>query len=167
MWTECARIGLRCLLLMALLVADVVAGEYADKVLVDKSNARLYLLRSGQIYRSFPVVFGGQPKGHKQQQGDERTPEGHYTLDYKNPHSSYYKSIHISYPNSADRQRARAKGVNPGGEIMIHGQKNGFGWLAAVTQKYNWTNGCIALSNADMDAVWQAVKVGTPIEIRP
>jgi murein L,D-transpeptidase YafK len=139
----------------------------ADLVLVKKSEARLYLLKSGKVFRKYPVVFGAHPKGHKLQKGDERTPEGRYFLDYKNAHSRFYKSIHISYPNKSDRERARKAHVNPGGAIMIHGQKNGWGWASFIAQHFNWTDGCIAVSNKDMDEIWDAVKGGTPIEIKP
>ena len=101
------------------------------------------------------------------QQGDERTPEGRYVLDAKNSGSAFYRAIHVSYPDARDLAAARARGVEPGGQIMIHGQKNGFGWLAPLTQLFNWTDGCIALSNADMDSVWAAVDAGTPIQIDP
>lgn len=143
------------------------AGETADSVLVIKSKKRLYLIRDDEVYASYHVVFGANPKGHKQQQGDQRTPEGNYTLGYKNANSSFYKSIHISYPNSQDRIQAREQGVSPGGDIMIHGQPNGWAWISPFSRFVNWTDGCIALSNRDMDAVWEAVKSGTPIEIRP
>ena len=139
----------------------------ADFVLVVKSESRLYLMQAGEEFASFKVVFGADPKGHKQQQGDERTPEGVYTLDYKNPNSSFYKSIHVSYPNARDRQSARNRGVDPGGAIMIHGQRNGYEMLSPIAQFFNWTDGCIALTNSDMDFVWKSVKTGTPIEIRP
>jgi murein L,D-transpeptidase YafK len=99
--------------------------------------------------------------------GDGRAPEGRYILDYKNSHSAFYKSVHISYPNKADRERARKAHVDPGGAIMIHGQKNGLGWLTFISQHFNWTRGCIALSNEDTGEGWNAVKVGTPIEIKP
>jgi murein L,D-transpeptidase YafK len=141
--------------------------QMADMVLVEKSKSRLYLMREGEAFASFRVAFGSNPKGHKQEQGDGRTPEGRYILDYKNSGSAYYKSIHISYPNATDRKEARKRGVDPGGDIMIHGQKNGYGRLSILVQRFNWTNGCIALSDRDMDAVWNAVKPGTPIEIRP
>ena len=156
-------------LVLALLLAvgPASAGPQADLVLVVKSEKRLYLLQNGDVVASFRVAFGKNPKGHKEQQGDERTPEGRYILDYKNPHSSYYKSIHISYPDADDRARARQKGVHPGGDIMIHGQKNGYERWEMFAQWVNWTDGCIALKNRDMDFVWNAVKVGTPIEIRP
>ncbi len=139
----------------------------ADEVLVIKSEKRLYLVKNNKRYRSYPIALGENPQGHKQRQGDERTPEGRYILDYKNPYSSYYKSIHISYPNKQDRAAARAKGWHPGGNIMIHGQPNGYGWAGLVSQFFNWTNGCIAVRNGDMDEIWSAVKPGTPIEIRP
>jgi len=141
--------------------------QKADSVLVLKSESRLYLMREGKELASFKVVFGSNPDGHKQQQGDERTPEGHYILDYKNPNSKYYKSIHISYPNALDRENARKRGVRPGGDIMLHGQPNGYGGFSTIVQLFNWTNGCIALSNPEMDFVWDAVNPGTPIEIRP
>ena len=151
-----------------LLYAGAVHSEQtADLILVEKSKSRLYLMHDGEAFASFHVAFGANPKGHKQQQGDERTPEGRYVLNYKNAGSSFYKSIHISYPNAKDRAAARKRGVDPGGDIMIHGQKNGYGGLSVLVQRFNWTNGCIALSDRDMDTVWNAVKPGTPIEIKP
>lgn len=143
------------------------SDQKADSVLVIKSESRLYLLHQGNELGSFGAAFGANPEGHKQQQGDERTPEGHYMLDYKNPNSKYYKSIHISYPNARDRENARKRGVDPGGDTMIHGQLNGYGGLSTFVQLFNWTDGCIALSDQDMDVVWEAVNPGTPIEIRP
>jgi murein L,D-transpeptidase YafK len=139
----------------------------ADQVLVVKSESRLYLIKEGDVFASFPVSFGGDPKGHKQERGDGRTPEGCYVLDYKNPNSSFYKSIHVSYPNAQDRRTAQKRGAEPGGDIMVHGQPNRWGWVSPVLQLFNWTNGCIALSNTNMDHVWDAVDVRTPIEIRP
>ena len=113
------------------------------------------------------MAFGDNPVGHKQQEGDERTPEGKYILDYKKDDSSFYKAIHISYPNKDDIESAKKKGVSPGGFIMIHGQKNGYGWAAWITQYFNWTDGCIAVTNSEMDEIWEAVDIGTPIEIKP
>lgn len=146
----------------------VLAGEYkADYVLVDKAERKLYLQVNGKIVKEYRVAFGANPKGHKLQEGDERTPEGKYTLDYKKGNSSFYKAIHISYPNTQDSIRAKTAGVNPGGVIMIHGQPNGFGWLAWILQFFNWTDGCIAVTNAEMEEIWQMVDAGTPVEIRP
>ena len=160
----------RILVLVLLLAFQAASGESvtkADNVLVLKSEKRLYLIRDGERFASYPVTFGGQPTGHKQQQGDQRTPEGSYILDYKNPYSKYYKAIHISYPNKQDRINAARLGVDPGGDIMIHGQPNGWEWASPVTQLFSWTDGCIALTNENMDILWNSIDPGTPIEIRP
>jgi len=135
-------------------------------VLVDKSEKKMYLISEGKRVKEYDVVFGANPIGHKQQEGDERTPEGKYILDYKKENSSFYKAIHISYPNKEDKDRAKKNGVNPGGLIMIHGQKNGFGWLSWLMQWFNWTDGCIAVTNSEMEEIWELVKEGTPIEIK-
>ncbi len=134
----------------------------ADDVLVDKSDRQLQLLRDGAVIATFPVALGFAPEGYKTQQGDGRTPEGRYALDWRNPKSRFYLSIHISYPNAADEAQAAARGVSPGGDIFIHGTP----WLATVAGR-DWTLGCIAVSNADMDAIWTSVPDGTPITIRP
>jgi len=152
---------------MAVLLTGPALAQQADQVRVTKSAQTLELLDAGVVFATYPVVFGANPQGHKQQEGDERTPEGHYLLDAKKADSAFFKAIHISYPNAQDVASATQRGVDPGGAIMIHGQKNGFGWLAPVTQHFNWTDGCIALRNEDMQAVWDAVAAGTPIEIRP
>jgi murein L,D-transpeptidase YafK len=157
----------RLLLISVLLFPVVAAAQKADLVVVRKSEARLYLESGGKSFASFRASFGSQPVGHKQQEGDERTPEGRYVLDSKNANSAFYRSIHISYPNTQDVASAKKRGVKPGGQVMVHGQKNGFGWLASVAQWFNWTDGCVGLSNKDMNAVWNAVDVGTPIEIYP
>jgi murein L,D-transpeptidase YafK len=143
------------------------AQEKADFVLVEKSKNLLTLFKNKKVIGVYHVVFGGDPVGHKEKEGDNKTPEGRYILDSKNVNSSYYKSIHISYPNAKDIANAKAKGVSPGGAIMIHGQKNGFGWAAAATQKTSWTLGCIALTNEDMEIIWKSVTVPIPIEIKP
>lgn len=160
---------MRKIIIIVLLLIPAVsfATEKADSVLVVKSESKLCLMNDGKVVKTYYAAFGANPKGHKRQEGDERTPEGKYILDYKNEGSSFFKAIHISYPNDEDKKRAEEKGVSPGGQIMIHGQKNGFGWLSFIVQRFNWTDGCIALSNSDMDEVWESVDVGTPIEIKP
>jgi murein L,D-transpeptidase YafK len=155
------------LVFFLLLPSTAIAVEKADMVLVKKSESNLYLMKNRKIIKEYNVAFGANPNGHKQQEGDERTPEGKYILDYKKSDSSFYKSIHISYPNEQDKIRAKEAGVDPGGLIMIHGQKNGLGFLGFITQRLNWTDGCIAVTNSEMDEIWQAVDVGTPIEIKP
>lgn len=139
----------------------------ADKVLVDKSDQRLYLLRDGKPFREYRVVLGENPVGHKLKKGDERTPEGTYILDWRNPESNFYKAIHISYPSQRDLSAAEARGEDPGGMIMIHGQPNDFKWGMDILEGWNWTDGCIAVTNSEMDEIWLAVEDGTPIEIIP
>ncbi len=136
-----------------------------DRVFVDKSDRVLKLMNDGKVIRSYRIALGGSPSGHKQQEGDQRTPVGVYTLDYKNENSIAHRSIHISYPNDEDKARAQSLGVNPGGDIMIHGQMNGFGHLGWLNQRRDWTDGCIAVTNDEMDTIMAAVKVGTMIEI--
>jgi murein L,D-transpeptidase YafK len=143
------------------------AAEKADMVRVVKSEKKLYLLKDDEVFATYPVKFGANPEGHKEQQGDERTPEGNYFLTYKNSKSAFYRSIHISYPNAEDQEKARSMGVDPGGDVMIHGQANGWEWAGFLTQLVNWTDGCIALTNSNMDLVWNAIEPGTPIEIIP
>ena len=152
---------------MLVCAAPCFAADKADLVIVRKKERKLLLYNNGEQLASLKVTFGANPEGHKQQQGDERTPEGEYVLDYKNSNSKFYKSIHVSYPNKEDRKAAAERKVSPGGDIMIHGQPNGKGWAAPVLQFFNWTDGCIALKNSDMDLVWNAVDAGTPIVIKP
>ena len=140
----------------------------ADFVLVDKSDRTLTLYTAGKpTWTVTGLQYGDAPLGHKQFEGDERTPEGRYTIDWRNPNSSYHLSLHISYPNDADRAFAEAQGRSPGGDIMIHGQPNGLPLAdAGVRMPGDWTDGCIAVSNAEIELLWQAIPDGTPIEIR-
>lgn len=153
---------------VALLVPTLVwAQDEIDLVRVLKAERKLQLIGHGKVQHEFKIALGGSPVGHKQKEGDEKTPEGIYRLDYKKSDSAFYKAIHISYPDTKDTNNARLLGVAPGGQIMIHGQRNGLGWLAPINQYFDWTNGCVALSNDEMDIVWARVKVGTPIELQP
>ena len=137
----------------------------ADRILVDKSDRTLTLFAGGQPIRTYRgIQLGDAPEGHKRFQGDERTPEGRYTIDARNPASAYHLSLHISYPSAADRAYARNRERSPGGAIFIHGQPN---WLPAGRLPGDWTDGCIALANAEIEELWRLVPDGTPIEIRP
>lgn len=139
----------------------------ADRIVVSKAEKKLRLYRGRSLLAEYSAAFGDNPVGHKRQEGDERTPEGEYIIDWRNEKSSYYKSLHISYPNEKDKADAKARNVSPGGMIMIHGQKNRFGWLAPITQNYDWTDGCIAVANTDMEEIWRSVENGTAISIEP
>ena len=142
------------------------AGEKADLVVVDKSERTLWVYQDGKAIRTYRgLQFGDAPRGHKRFQGDEKTPEGRYTLDYANPQSSYYLSLHVSYPNAQDRAYAQARGRSPGGDIFIHGQPNGMPFDERV--EGDWTDGCIALSNREIAEIWSLVSDGTPIDIGP
>jgi murein L,D-transpeptidase YafK len=157
------------LLVMSLLPSMARAEQYADRIFVDKSEHRLDVIAGNKVIASFKAGFGVYPVGPKQQQGDRKTPEGKYVLDYKNPNSAFYRSIHISYPNNADRARARRAGVPTGGDIMIHGQPSDPRLVRAVARwgSPDWTDGCISLDNADMKKLWEMVRVPIPIEIVP
>ena len=141
--------------------------EYADYVLVDKSDRKLYLLKAGRVLREVDVSLGLVPTGPKQREGDFRTPEGKYFLDARNADSDFFLSIHVSYPDESDRVRARAQGIDPGGQIMIHGLPNEPKYDLRRYLDTDWTDGCIAVSNSDMVDIWLMARESTPIEIRP
>lgn len=138
-----------------------------DRVLVIKHERILRLLNHGKVVKTYKVALGSEPVGPKRQQGDHRTPEGNYVLDSRNAHSQFYKSIHISYPNSEDKTRATAAHVSPGGDVYVHGLPNGYGAVGAAHRLRDWTDGCIAVTDSEIDEIWDLVKNGTPIEIRP
>jgi murein L,D-transpeptidase YafK len=159
----------RVLVILILTLNYIYSNEIkADLVIIKKSKRKLYLYSNGQIIREFNISLGGNPKGKKVQEGDKKTPEGLYYLDYKNPKSRFYKSIHISYPNSEDIARAKSLGVNAGGDIMIHGEVKARGDSMIFFKTVgNWTAGCIALKNRDMDEVWRLIDIPTKIKIEP
>jgi murein L,D-transpeptidase YafK len=139
----------------------------ADKLLVRKSERRLYVLRAGQVLREYRVALGLNPQGHKQREGDYKTPEGQYKLIRRNPRSDFFLSMEISYPNSIDLTRAQRQGVKPGGAIMLHGWPNIPRKTADYYKSADWTDGCIAVANADMVEIWLMTPLETPIEIVP
>jgi murein L,D-transpeptidase YafK len=143
------------------------AEARADRVIVIKHERSLLLQAGGLTIKRYRIALGQNPEGHKQAQGDGRTPEGLYRIDWRNPRSRYHRSLHVSYPNAADRQRAARAGVNPGGDIMIHGLPARLGWIGPLHRALDWTDGCVALTNAEVDELWRAVADGTPIDIRP
>jgi murein L,D-transpeptidase YafK len=161
------KYAIAMLLLMFLGSAHGFSLPKADLVVVKKAERKLLLMRAGQPFREFRIALGPRPWGHKEMVGDDRTPEGRYWLDLKRSQSRFYKAIRISYPNEQDLERARERGVNPGGNIMIHGFPNENREPEDVAQMYNWTSGCIAVTNAEMDEIWASVDPGTPIEISP
>jgi len=139
----------------------------ADRILVYKSQRKMELLRDGQVLKTYRIALGPNAVGPKTRQGDHRTPEGIYRIDAKNAHSRFHLALHISYPDAKDRERARQLGVNPGGDIMIHGLPDRYAYLGSLQSKYDWTDGCIAVSNPEIEEIWNLVPVGTTVEIRP
>lgn len=140
---------------------------FADRIVVKKAERKLYLYKDENTLAVFPINLGRNPRGAKRQQGDARTPEGRYIMDYRKRDSEFYRALHVSYPNSADRAQARRRGVDPGGNIMIHGLPN---WYRGTDENFpfkDWTQGCIALGNRHIDMVWALVPDDTPIEIVP
>ncbi len=138
-----------------------------DCILVEKSKRKMTLLKQGTELKSYNIALGGNPEGPKVKQGDRRTPEGSYVVDQKIRRSIYHRALLLSYPNPADVERAKALGVAPGGSIMIHGMKADKLWMGDVQYLFNWTNGCIALTNREIEEVFDLVPEGTLVEIRP
>jgi len=138
-----------------------------DKVVLIKSKRVLILLRQGEIFKTYRVALGKEPNGHKTKAGDKKTPEGTYKLDSRKPDSKFHLAIHISYPNESDIVNAHKRGVSPGGDIMIHGLPHDLGGVGKLHRLSDWTNGCIAVTNSEIEEIWRLVPDGTPIEIRP
>jgi murein L,D-transpeptidase YafK len=134
---------------------------------VIKSQRVMMLMRQGRLLKTYRVSLGRGGLEPKMREGDHRTPEGNYTLDYRNPQSRFHLALHVSYPNAVDIAKARRLGAAPGGNIMVHGIANGLGWIGRLHRLVDWTDGCIAVTNEEMDEIWLAVADGTPIELRP
>lgn len=162
---------LRTLLFSILLLAFtsniLYAQEFADLIVVIKSKRVMFLMKEGKILKAYRVALGKNPVGAKYAQGDGKTPEGRYYIVGRNPNSNFYKSLKISYPNERDIEKAIRLGVNPGGGIMIHGLSKNVEYLGKYHILDDWTEGCIAVTNEEMDEIWMLVAEGTPIEILP
>jgi murein L,D-transpeptidase YafK len=139
----------------------------ADRVIVHKSVRTLELMRAGQVLKTYKIALGSEPVGRKTRQGDHRTPEGIYVIDSRNAHSQFHRSLHISYPNAVEREHARKMNASPGGDINIHGLPNGYGFVGAAHRARDWTDGCIAVTDQEIEEIWKLVANGTQVEIRP
>lgn len=155
------------LLILPLIAAANTILPIADEVVVEKSKRKMYLIKHGVVYQEYGISLGYRPIGHKGKEGDKRTPEGRYIIDYRNPESRFHLSLHINYPSEIDLQSASDNGVSPGGEIFIHGLPNNTRRHPSQFRGRDWTDGCIAVSNQEIKQFWTLVKDGTPIEIRP
>ncbi len=147
-----------------LLAADLPA---ADRIVVNKAKRELILLRQGRVLKTYRVALGEHPIGPKRQQGDKKTPEGLYKIDWKTKRSNYHWALHISYPNDKDRAQARLRHVDPGGALLIHGLPNGQGSAGKDHVARDWTWGCVAVTNEEIEEIYASVPANTPIEINP
>ena len=138
-----------------------------DRILVEKSARRLTLLHDGLPMKTYKISLGRNPLGNKEEKGDNKTPEGVYKIDWRNKQSLFHRALHISYPTPDEVARARRRGVSPGGNILIHGLPNGHGWIGSLHAYSDWTQGCIAVTDEEIDEIWDAVPDGTSVEIRP
>jgi len=138
-----------------------------DRILIEKSARRLMLISQGEVLKSYKIALGGNPIGPKERQGDNKTPEGTYVIDARNKDSRYHLSLHVSYPNERDKKRAKELGVSPGGDIMIHGIKNGFSQVGDAHSGVDWTKGCIAVTDQEIEEIEKLAPNGTIVEIRP
>lgn len=148
-------------------VKAIPAGIKIDSLVVVKKDRVMHAYSNGQHILTYSVTLGKEPEGAKQWEGDQRTPEGNYTIVDKNPQSDFYKNLGVSYPNADDKLRASKMKRSPGGDIKIHGLKNGFGWVGRLHRLQNWTNGCIALTDAELEELYQHVSIGAALTIRP
>jgi murein L,D-transpeptidase YafK len=142
-------------------------GQVANRILVIKSDRRLCLMDGDKVLKTYRIALGKNPVGRKSCEGDHRTPEGEYMIDWKSEKSRYHRALHISYPNSSDTAVARERGCSPGGDIMIHGLPANLGWLGGMHRLVDWTRGCIAVTNSEIEEIFGRVRPGTPIEIEP
>lgn len=166
-----ALLGVSAAALLALFALGALPAQQpppqkADSILILKKDHVMELLSAGKVIRSYKVALGQGGLAPKERQGDGRTPEGRYTIEAKYV-SQYHKALRISYPNAEDRKRAARLGASPGGSILIHGLPNGKGWIGAAHRLYDWTLGCIAVTDKEIDEIWELVPVGTQVEIRP
>jgi murein L,D-transpeptidase YafK len=167
-WLKGAGLGLAlCGLTGSVPAQQPVPAQKADSILILKKDHMLELLANGKVIHTYEVAIGRGGLAPKEKEGDALTPEGHYFIDAKNEASAYHRALHISYPNAGDRARAAKHGVPPGGAIMIHGLPNGMGWVGSAQHLYDWTLGCVAVTNSEIEEIWNLVPVGTPVEIRP
>jgi murein L,D-transpeptidase YafK len=143
------------------------ADAKIDKLIVTKSQRTMEAYSNGQLIKTYKISLGQNPVGDKEYQGDKRTPEGEYKINDKNPNSGFHKNLGVSYPNAIDKREAERKGLDPGGEIKIHGLRNGIGFIGKFHRLFNWTAGCMAVTDNEIDELYSAVNLGTPIIIRP
>jgi murein L,D-transpeptidase YafK len=167
LWREIVLVMLAAAVSGQAAAQDLPSGTVADRIVVEKSARTLSVFRGSVLLKTYKVALGPNPKGHKEREGDGRTPEGIYTIDSRKRDSAFHRALHISYPNAEDRRNARRRRVSPGGDIMIHGLPNGMGATGKAHVLRDWTNGCIAVTNDEIEELWRVVPNRARIEIKP
>jgi len=166
-----ATVGMAAVLIAPCYANDLFATYpillVPDKILVEKKARQLTLLWQGHLMKRYRISLGTNPIGPKTREGDQKTPEGLYVIDYRRPDSRYCRALHISYPNERDQELARIQRVTPGRDIMIHGLGEDFSWMGSLHYVFDWTDGCIAVTDDEIEEIWKLTPVGTPVEIRP
>lgn len=159
----------KAVVVVAVLASSVrfLGLSQVDRIVVHKKERTMELIYAGHVVRTYKIALGGNPVGPKTQQGDHRTPEGTYVIDRRNRQSQFHRSLHISYPNAWDRERARKLGVATGGDIFIHGLPNGYAFIGSAHRGRDWTDGCIAVTDQEIEEIWKLVNDGTSVEILP
>ena len=147
--------------------ASLDQGARVDRIVIIKLGHTMSLMNGERVIRTYKVALGKNPVGPKARYGDHKTPEGLYLVDAKKSPSRFLLALHLSYPNQTDRERAQKENVNPGSDVEIHGIENGLGWIGGLHRRMDWTDGCVAVTDSEIEEIWKAVAVGTPVEIRP
>lgn len=167
MWVCSALLLIASLLQTSAPAGTVAVHQKVDLIVVEKSARTMTLMSKGNALKSYHVALSTVPVGAKERAGDHKVPEGKYTIDEKKQQSRFHLALHVSYPNAADRARAKKMGVEPGGDIEIHGLENKYAWLGSMHRAKDWTDGCIAVTDAEIEEIYALVAVGTTLEIRP
>jgi murein L,D-transpeptidase YafK len=167
MWVRCTLLLFTSLLQASAPAGTVPQRKKVDLIVVEKSAHTMALMSKGNALKTYHVALSTVPVGAKERAGDHKVPEGNYTIDEKKPQSRFHLALHVSYPNAADRARAKKMGVDPGGEIEIHGLEKKYAWLGSLHREHDWTDGCIAVTDAEIEEIYPLVAVGTAVEIRP
>jgi len=162
-----ATLFLFCAQIWGTEAGNTAATAQADRIVIAKSERTMTLMQAGKVLKTYKVALGTNPVGAKRRQGDGKTPEGLYTIDSRNAHSQYHLSLHISYPNAADRANAAKLKVSPGGDVFIHGLPPAYSYLGPLHRKYDWTLGCVAVTDSEIEEIWRLVPNGTVVEIKP
>ncbi len=156
--------------LLLIVISSILSAEQhvkADRIVIEKAKRKMILLHNNIVIREYEIALGRDPISKKSIKGDNKTPEGIYVIDKRNAKSLYHLSLHISYPDKEDLEVAKQNKIDPGGDIMIHGIRNGFGWIGRFHKLIDWTKGCIAVTNSEIEEIWNLAPNGTTVEIKP